>query len=249
MKSQAGRWDPNSESWVKDDLTSPCIDEGDPISPIGLEPFPNGGIINIGAYGGTTEASKSYFDKPPCEIIVAGDINGDCIVDWRDFAIMTLHWLVNNNPVNSNSIVEYGIEYYIQTDKAVYHLGENVEMLFRVTNLRDEDVGIGCSRSPEFNFKVEQCAGPGLCAPVWILYQGWFWIMTGIELSPGESTEVSYNWDMKDIGGNPVLPTTSYPPGAYYNVVGFIYNEFWNYYDNNGSFIETEVGVPITITP
>ena len=49
LKSQAGRWDANSESWVQDDVTSPCIDAGDPNSPIGYEPFPNGGRINMGA--------------------------------------------------------------------------------------------------------------------------------------------------------------------------------------------------------
>ena len=96
LKSQAGRWDANSASWVKDDVTSPCIDAGDPASPIGLEPFPNGGIINTGAYGGTAEASKSYFGKPVCETIVAGDINGDCIVDFKDFAFMAFHWLEKN---------------------------------------------------------------------------------------------------------------------------------------------------------
>jgi len=96
LKSQAGRWDANSASWVKDDVTSHCIDAGDPASPIGLEPFPNGGIINMGAYGGTIEASKSYFGEPVCETIVAGDINGDCIVDFKDFAIMAFHWLEEN---------------------------------------------------------------------------------------------------------------------------------------------------------
>ena len=30
LKSQAGRWDPASESWVLDEVTSPCIDAGDP---------------------------------------------------------------------------------------------------------------------------------------------------------------------------------------------------------------------------
>ena len=92
LKSQAGRWDPNSQTWIIDDVTSPCIDAGDPMSPIGPEPFPNGGMINMGAYGGTIEASKSYFAQPPCEIIVAGDINGDCEVNFRDFWIMALHW-------------------------------------------------------------------------------------------------------------------------------------------------------------
>jgi parallel beta-helix repeat protein len=38
---------------------SPCIDAGDPSASVGLEPEPNGGIINMGAYGGTSEASKS----------------------------------------------------------------------------------------------------------------------------------------------------------------------------------------------
>ena len=99
LKSQAGRWDPNTETWVQDDdETSPCIDAGNPMSPIMYEPFPNGGIINMGAYGGTSEASKSYFGKPPCEIIVAGDMNGDCLVNFLDFRLMALHWCEDNNP-------------------------------------------------------------------------------------------------------------------------------------------------------
>jgi L-ascorbate metabolism protein UlaG (beta-lactamase superfamily) len=59
LKSEAGRWDPVSESWVVDDVTSPCIDAGDPNSAIGDEPEPNCGRINMGAYGGTAEASMS----------------------------------------------------------------------------------------------------------------------------------------------------------------------------------------------
>ncbi|MGB2863197.1 MAG: hypothetical protein WBC05_07705 [Sedimentisphaerales bacterium] len=59
LKSEVGRWDPVSESWIIDNVTSPCIDAGDPNSPVVDEPDPNGGRINMGAYGGTTEASKS----------------------------------------------------------------------------------------------------------------------------------------------------------------------------------------------
>jgi hypothetical protein len=61
LRSQAGRWDPASEDWILDAVTSPCIDAGDPNSPVGDEPEPNGGRINLGAYGGTAEASKSHF--------------------------------------------------------------------------------------------------------------------------------------------------------------------------------------------
>jgi len=57
--SKTGRWDPKSCDWVQDNMTSPCIDAGNTSTPINLEPSPNGGVINIGAYGGTEEASKS----------------------------------------------------------------------------------------------------------------------------------------------------------------------------------------------
>ena len=92
LKSQAGRWDPNSLSWIQDELTSPCIDAGDPMSPINLESFPNGGFVNMGAYGGTSKASKAYFGEPVCETIIAGDINGDGEVNRTDLEIMALHW-------------------------------------------------------------------------------------------------------------------------------------------------------------
>jgi hypothetical protein len=97
LKSQAGRWDPQSESWIQDELTSPSIDAGSKSSAIGYEPFPNGGVINMGSYGGTPEASKSYFGKPPCETIVAGDVNGDCEVNFSDLYIMALHWCEDHN--------------------------------------------------------------------------------------------------------------------------------------------------------
>ncbi|UCG50243.1 MAG: right-handed parallel beta-helix repeat-containing protein [Phycisphaerales bacterium] len=93
LKSQAGRWDPSLGMWVRDEATSPCIDAGDMTTPVGHEPFPNGGIVNMGAYGGTAEASKSYFGEPTCETIVAGDINGDCRVNATDFSLMAANWL------------------------------------------------------------------------------------------------------------------------------------------------------------
>jgi hypothetical protein len=98
LKSQAGRWEPNEGRWVIDEMTSLCIDAGDPMSPIMHEPFPNGGIINMGTYGGTAEASKSYFGGPVCETIVAGDVNGDCLIDFKDFYFVALHWMEDHNP-------------------------------------------------------------------------------------------------------------------------------------------------------
>jgi len=61
LQSQAGRWDPVSKDWVIDEVTSPCIDAGDPLTPVMYEPHPRGYFINMGAYGGTEKASKSYY--------------------------------------------------------------------------------------------------------------------------------------------------------------------------------------------
>jgi predicted outer membrane repeat protein len=102
LKSQAGRWDTKTQSWVQDDITSSCIDAGDPNSSIGTEPFPNGGYANMGAYGAGDKASKSYFGKPVCETVIAGDINGDCIVDIADLAIMLSHWMIHGDIVVNN---------------------------------------------------------------------------------------------------------------------------------------------------
>ena len=61
LKSQAGRWDPalnaGAGAWTTDLVTSPCIDAGDGVWI--NEPAPNGGKVNLGAYGNTWQASKS----------------------------------------------------------------------------------------------------------------------------------------------------------------------------------------------
>jgi len=59
LTSRTGRWAPKSQSWIQDNMSSPCIDAGDTNTPVNLEPSPNGGVVNIGVYGGTEEASKS----------------------------------------------------------------------------------------------------------------------------------------------------------------------------------------------
>ena len=64
LKSRAGRWEPKTGQWLQDAATSPCIDAGDPDMPIGQEPLPNGGRINLGVYGGTPEGSKSPLNMP-----------------------------------------------------------------------------------------------------------------------------------------------------------------------------------------
>ena len=59
LLSETGHWNANSLTWEADKLTSPCIDTGDPDSSALDEAVPNGKRINMGAYGGTAQASLS----------------------------------------------------------------------------------------------------------------------------------------------------------------------------------------------
>jgi hypothetical protein len=59
LKSTTGHWNPATMAFVVDAVSSPCIDGGDPATPIGDEVAPNGAIVDMGCYGGTAEASHS----------------------------------------------------------------------------------------------------------------------------------------------------------------------------------------------
>ena len=66
LKSTVGRW--NGSSWVTDGVDSPCIDAGDPNAAYSGEPAgENGARLNLGAYGNTSEASKSVDSAPTVE--------------------------------------------------------------------------------------------------------------------------------------------------------------------------------------
>ena len=59
LLSEYGRYWPEHDIWVLDEVTSSCIDGGDPAVGTSTEPRPNGSRLNMGAYGGTRYASMS----------------------------------------------------------------------------------------------------------------------------------------------------------------------------------------------
>ncbi len=67
LKSRAGTW--SNGAWVVHTTNSPCIDRGNPASPFSNEPAPNGGRVNIGAFGNTAQASQT------------ADVDGDGLSD------------------------------------------------------------------------------------------------------------------------------------------------------------------------
>ncbi len=98
LKSQAGRWNPAMTSWVKDAVTSPCIDAGDPTSEWRNELWPNGRSINIGGYGNTPQASMS----PDSATGKLADIDSDGFVNLIDLARLAEVWMLDDRLVGAN---------------------------------------------------------------------------------------------------------------------------------------------------
>ena len=88
LKSKAGRWNPNGQIWVEDNVTSRCIDAGDPASDWTSELWPHGKCINMGAYGGTIEASMSLLSLGNI-----ADLDNDGFVNYMDTMLFTDKWL------------------------------------------------------------------------------------------------------------------------------------------------------------
>ena len=86
LLSQRGRYRPSTDDWILDKVTSPGVDGGDPTDYPSGERMPNGGRINMGAYGGTDYASMS--DWP-----LAEDYNRDGRIDLDDFVRLAAAWL------------------------------------------------------------------------------------------------------------------------------------------------------------
>ncbi len=105
LKSQAGRWLADEGRWTTDAVTSPCIDAGDPNSDWTAELWPHGKRINMGAFGGTGQASMSLSQAGR-----ATDLDGDDVTGWPDIARLVMRWLSDKTPqtadVNRDGVVD-----------------------------------------------------------------------------------------------------------------------------------------------
>ena len=59
LMSRTGSWNDQLATWVSHSSDSPCIDAGLRADAYALEPKPNGGRINLGAFGNTLQASMT----------------------------------------------------------------------------------------------------------------------------------------------------------------------------------------------
>ena len=115
--SARGRYWPEHDVWILDRVTSPCIDGGDPSVDLLDEPIPNGSRINMGAYGGTIQASLSpdrlpgrAFNPNPADGAV--DVVPNSILSWYPASNALLHdvYFGTENPpplVSSQAMLQF----------------------------------------------------------------------------------------------------------------------------------------------
>jgi len=136
--------------------------------------------------------------------------------------------------INSNSIIDNDIEYYMQTDKTVYNLGKDVEMLFSVSNLIDEDVRFDYM-GPLMDFIVEEDNGEDF-TEIW--HWSWdqiypagprvFWLLAN------EAVELDGVWPQINLNGSVEIEDhTPVPPGTY---------------RISGLFTPTDISVAVDVT-
>ncbi len=87
-------------------MNSPSIDAGSPNSDWTAELWPHGKRINMGAFGGTPQASMSLSDAGN-----VADLNNDDSVDYKDFLRFADDWLYQrvllSEDLDRNAIVNF----------------------------------------------------------------------------------------------------------------------------------------------
>lgn len=118
---------------------SPCIDAGNPASPFDNEPQPNGGRIDIGAYGNTPEATSKSRDKDSDGLpdtwevayfgglheIPEGDADGDFIRNGSEYGF---GW-DPMKPAASRVVNRATDEWYEEIQMALYEAEEGAEIV------------------------------------------------------------------------------------------------------------------------
>ena len=80
-------------------------------------------------------------------------------------AILALAGCARATLSNSSSIVENGLEYYIELDNAVYNLGESIVILCRVTNVGDQSLDVSELGIYTLSFELIRPEGDALFSP------------------------------------------------------------------------------------
>ena len=153
LRSNRGRYWPEHDIWVLDRVTSPCIDGGDPNAEPLNEPEPNGGRINMGAYGGTAQASLSPYGETalpgqasnPIPADGAVEVEPDVILRWTPGANAVSHdvYFGRDNPGHPLALAFMGNQTETHFDPDPDWLDEGTTYLWRVDEVNSNGTRIG----------------------------------------------------------------------------------------------------------
>jgi len=94
------------------------------------------------------------------------------------------------------------LDSFIETDKTVYSLGQQVHVVHRVESNLDEPWTLWPVRDPWWNLHVFDEGG----SEVWTRFRAFLHYAPPLVFAPGEWVEYEYTWDLTDLEGNPVAP-------------------------------------------
>ncbi len=103
LKSVGGRYEDGV--WAVDSVSSPALDAGDPEADFTFETSPNGGRINLGAYGGTELGSRTPAERL---ITVTNPLSGEVLEGEAE-----IRWLAQGVGWNAGDTVriEYSVDH------------------------------------------------------------------------------------------------------------------------------------------
>ncbi len=227
LKSKGGHWDPNNlTGWTVDRQHSPCIDKGSPTSEFSLEPDPNGGIVNMGAYGNTVQASKSrtnaiiYVDKN----VIGGNDDG---TSWGNAYVHLQDALYDAAPGDQIWVAQ-GV-YFPDWDPILKYSTGNREASFNMIN----DVAIYGGFAPSQNITEFNNRN-------WYVYTTTLSGNIGLYTNADNSFHVIYNPESASLNNSAILDgfhiTDGYANSAANSYGGGMYNVYCSPTIRNCSF-------------
>ncbi len=161
-------------TYVIDASQSPAIDRGAPTDSFGNEPAPNGGYVNIGAYGNTNQASKS----PTAYLLVTKPNGGEV---WPQGQTFPISWRSDQSTANALSF-NGSSQYVAIPDSASLHSASlTVEGWFNFASTSGTQA------------LITKAAGSSSNSSFALTYAGGY-LTASIGGPSGNGTAISYRW-------------------------------------------------------
>jgi len=101
----------------------------------------------------------------------------------------------------------------LEADKGTYHWGDEVQLVHLVTNYDDTSYTYQFNQNPGWNvYAYENSAGLDPWSllmtqePLWTAFDRWVMYGYSITLTPGQTVECHYSWDLRDYDDEFVAP-------------------------------------------